>query len=87
MPVVATAILAYFVLRGQNEELKMAALALVAGLYVLAAVEDMLCEAHESAEDSRWSALSLLAGFALFLFVSEGLGWASNVLVMISDFL
>jgi len=39
-----------------------------------AAVEDMLREAHESAEDSRWSAASLIAGFALFLIASSGLG-------------
>lgn len=52
----------------------MTALVFVAGLYTLAAVEDMLREAHRSAEDSRWSALSLLGGFALFLLVSAGLG-------------
>ncbi len=72
VPVAATAILAYFALRGQSTGLKMAALVFVAGLYILAAVEDMLREAHESAEDSRWSALSLIAGFALFLVVSGG---------------
>jgi ZIP family zinc transporter len=52
----------------------MAALVFVAGLYTLAAVEDMMAEAHESAEDSRWSAISFLGGFALFLVVSGGLG-------------
>lgn len=41
---------------------------------ILAAVEDILEEAHESAGDTRWSALSFLAGFALFLLVSAGLG-------------
>lgn len=72
VPVMVAAILAYFVLRGQSEGLKMAALVFVAGLYTLAAVEDMLSEAHETAEDSRWSALSLVGGFALFLVVSSG---------------
>ena len=71
VPVVGTAAFAYFVLRGQDQALKMAALVFVAGLYTLAAVEDMLREAHEIAEDSRWSAVSFLAGFALFLVVSE----------------
>jgi ZIP family zinc transporter len=46
----------------------------VAGLYTLAAVEDMLEEAHESNEDTQWSAISFLVGFALFLLVSGGLG-------------
>lgn len=72
IPVVGAAVLSYFGLRGQSEVTKMAALVFVAGLYTLAAVEDMLQEAHETAEDSRWSALSFLGGFALFLLVSAG---------------
>lgn len=74
IPVVGAAIFAFFALRGQSEAIKMAALVFVAGLYTLAAVEDMLREAHESAEDSRWSAISFLGGFALFLVVAEGIG-------------
>lgn len=74
LPVVGAAVLAYYALRGQGEAAKMVALVFVAGLYTLAAVEDMLREAHESAEDSRWSAISFLGGFALFLVVSGGLG-------------
>lgn len=70
IPVVGSAIFAYFALRGQSETPKMAALVFIAGLYTLAAVEDMLREAHESSEDSRWSAISFLAGFALFLIIS-----------------
>ncbi len=74
LPVIGAAVLAHFVLRDQGEHVKLAALVFVAGLYTLAAVEDMIREAHQSAEDSRWSALCLLAGFALFLIVSGGLG-------------
>lgn len=74
VPVMTTAVLANFALRGQSEGLKMIALVFVAGLYILAAVEDMLREAHESAEDSRGSAFSLIAGFTLFLLVSNWLG-------------
>lgn len=74
IPVVSTAVLAYFLLRQQPEELKMAALVFVAGLYSLAAVEDMLHEAHETAEDTRWSAVSFIAGFALFLLISGSIG-------------
>ena len=73
VPVLGAAVLAYYALRGQSETVKMAALVFVAGLYTLAAVEDMLREAHESAEDSRWSAASFLFGFALFLVVSQSL--------------
>jgi ZIP family zinc transporter len=73
-PAVGAAVLAYVALRGQGEAVKMAALIFVTGLYMLAAVENMLREAHDSAEDSRWSAISFLAGFALFLVVSGGLG-------------
>jgi ZIP family zinc transporter len=74
VPVIGAAVLAYLALRGQGETIKMAALVFVAGLYTLAAVEDMMAEAHESAADSRWSAISFLGGFALFLVVSGGLG-------------
>ena len=70
LPVVGAALLAYFGLRGRSEPVKMAGLVFVAGLYTLAAVEDMLHEAHESAEDTRWSAISFLGGFALFLLLS-----------------
>ncbi|MGG6241440.1 ZIP family metal transporter [Nodosilinea sp. AN01ver1] len=72
IPVVGTALIAYFALRERSEALKMAALVFVAGLYNLAAVEDMLEEAHESNEDTQWSAISFLAGFALFLLISGG---------------
>ena len=72
IPVVGGALLSYFLLRSQSEPVKMAALVFVAGLYTLAAVEDMLNEAHDTREDSRWSALSMLMGFALFLVVSGG---------------
>ena len=70
LPVLVTAVLAYFGLRGRSESVQMAALVFVAGLYSLAAVEDMLREAHTSAEDSRWSSVFFLIGFALFLVVS-----------------
>jgi ZIP family zinc transporter len=71
-PVIGAAAFAFFILRGRSEAAKMAALVFVAGLYMLAAVEDMLHETHESAEDTRWSAISFLAGFALFLVMAGG---------------
>lgn len=70
LPVLGAAALAYFALRGRSDAAKMAALVFIAGLYTLAAIEDMLREAHDSAEDSRGSAISFLGGFALFLVVS-----------------
>lgn len=69
----ATALLTFFLLRGAGEPVKMAALMFGAGLLILAAVEDMLEEAHESREDTRLSVLFFLAGFVLFTLVSVGL--------------
>lgn len=72
-PVLGAAIFAYLALREQSDMSKMASLVFVAGLLALAAVEDMLREAHDAAEDSRWSAISFLFGFALFVVVSGAL--------------
>ena len=71
VPVVLAAGLAFVLLRGRSEAVQMTALVAVASLYALAAVEDMLGEAHESEADNRWSAASFLSGFALFLLVSQ----------------
>lgn len=72
VPVVGAAVAAYFMLREQSQVVKMAAVVFVAGLFILGAMEDMLREAHEADDDSRWSAMSLLLGFALYLLVSGG---------------
>lgn len=50
IPVLMMASLAYFFLRDQSDLWTMGALAFTAGLLALAAVEDMVSEAHESAE-------------------------------------
>lgn len=71
--IVKRAVLAYFLLRNAPEALKMAALVFVAGLLSVAAVEDMLEEAHEARADNRRSVLAFVAGFALFTLVSAGL--------------
>jgi ZIP family zinc transporter len=73
IPVVAMASIAYFFLKGQSEVWQMSALAFVAGLLALAAVEDMLSEAHESVEDTKWSLLLFTGGFVLFILVSAGI--------------
>ncbi|MAM59974.1 MAG: peptidoglycan-binding protein [Maritimibacter sp.] len=74
IPVVGAAVLAYYLLRGQSDSLQMGMLTLAAGLLTVAAVEDMLSEAHESAEDTRISILAFTGGFVIFTLVSAGLG-------------
>ncbi|ADJ28146.1 Peptidoglycan-binding lysin domain protein [Nitrosococcus watsonii C-113] len=72
LPALTAATLAYFLLRDQNETLKMAGLVFTAGLLTVAAVEDMVSEAHEIAQDTRWSDFSFIGGFVLFILVSAG---------------
>lgn len=67
------ALTSYFLLRDTAGWIKMAALVVVAGILTVAAVEDMLEEAHESREDSKSSILAFLLGFVLFVLVSVGL--------------
>lgn len=67
------ALIAWFLLRSAPEGAKYAALSFVAGLLSVAAVEDMLEEAHEATGDTRASSLSFILGFALFALVSAGL--------------
>lgn len=74
LPVLLAAMLAFFLLRGQGEALKMGALVFTAGLLTVAAIEDMISEAHEAAEDTRGSVLAFVGGFVLFTLVSAGLG-------------
>jgi ZIP family zinc transporter len=73
LPVLIAATLAYYLLRDQSAVWKMAALTFTAGLLTVAAVEDMLSEAHESSEDNRNSVLAFTGGFVLFVLVSAGL--------------
>ena len=70
---VGAALLAYLLLRDAGEGPKMAALTFVAGLLTVAAVEDMLAEAHDAQSDNRRSILAFIGGFVLFTLVSAGL--------------
>lgn len=72
--VVGSAMASYYLLRNAPEQMKMAGLVFVAGLLTVAAVEDMLEEAHEACADSRRSVLAFIGGFTLFTLVSAGLG-------------
>ena len=71
--VVGAALGSYFLLRNASQPLKMAALVFVAGLLTVAAVEDMLEEAHGARDDNRRSVLAFVSGFTIFTLVSAGL--------------
>jgi ZIP family zinc transporter len=74
LPTLLGAGLAYGLLRGRGEAVQLAALVGTAGLFTVAAFEDMIREAHETRDDSHLSTLALIGGFALFVLVSAGLG-------------
>ena len=74
VPVLGAALLGFLLLRGRPESWQYSALVAAAGLYTVAAFEDIIAEAHEAAEDSRRSTIALVAGFVLFIFVSAALG-------------
>ena len=61
----------YWLLRDQSRALQLSALAFTAGLLILAAVEEMLGEAHEAADDSRVTSAFFIGGFALFMLVGS----------------
>ena len=70
---VGAAVIAYLLLRNAPDSAKYVALSFVAGLLSVAAVEDMLEEAHEAKADTRMSTLAFVGGFALFTLVSAEL--------------
>lgn len=72
-PLVAT-LVAYLLLREAGQGTQSAALVVTAGLFSVAALEDMLKEAHEAESDSKVLTLSLVLGFSLFAIVSQILG-------------
>lgn len=74
IPIVAAALFSYFLLRDRPESLKLGVLVFTAGLYTLAAVEEMLSQAHDTQKDTRYSSLFFLLGFALFTVVSSSFG-------------
>ena len=74
VPALAAALLGFLVLRDRPESWQYSALVAAAGLYTVAAFEDIIAEAHEAAADSRRSTIALVAGFVLFVFTSAALG-------------
>jgi len=74
LPATIGAAFSYLALRNQPEATQFAVLVATAGLFSVAAFEDMITEAHDAADDSRTSTAALLIGFATFTLVSAGLG-------------
>lgn len=70
IPVLSAAGLSYLFLRDQDPAYQVLGLAFAAGLLVLAAVEDLVPEAHERAEDTYLSGLIFICGFSLFMLLS-----------------
>ena len=73
IPIFLGATIGYWAVRGQPEIVKMSLLAFTAGILTTVVVEEIVPEAHEG-EDSRWAALALVGGFALFALLSVYLG-------------
>lgn len=74
VPAVVAAVIGFLVLRSRPEAWQYSALTAAAGLYTVAAFEDIIQEAHEATQDSRRSTIALIAGFTLFVFTSALLG-------------
>ena len=74
LPCLAGATIGYWLLRAQSEALQLSALAFTAGILLIAAVEDLLREAHGAAADTRLSAAFFIGGFALFTRLGAALG-------------
>ena len=73
-PAVVAAVIGFLVLRTRPEAWQYGALTATAGLYTVAAFEDVIHEAHETTSDNRYSTVALIAGFTLFVFTSALLG-------------
>lgn len=74
IPVVGGAVLSYSLLRQSSPTVQAGILVMVAGLLTMAAVEDILKEAHESKADTSFSLAALAGGFVLFTLLTGWLG-------------
>ena len=70
LPVLLGATVEYWGVRGLPEVYKFVLLAFTAGILLTVAVEEIVGEAHETIEDSRWASIALVGGFALFALIS-----------------
>jgi ZIP family zinc transporter len=73
VPILLGATIGYWAVRGQPPIVKFSLLAFTAGVLLTVVIEEIVPEAHEGKE-SRWAALALVSGFALFALVSAYFG-------------
>jgi len=73
VPVLAGATLGWFALRSASELVTLSVLALTGGALLTVVIEEMVPEAH-GGQTSRWGAIFLTAGFAIFGAVSVYVG-------------
>ena len=73
VPILLAATLGYWTVRDAPDLYKLSLLAFTAGILLTVAVEEMVVQAHQT-EDSRWDALMLVGGFALFALIAVYLG-------------
>lgn len=71
LPILFAALASFFLLREQGPQVQLTVLALIAGLLLVAATEEIIGGAHVAANDSRLSAISIVADFVLFALVSS----------------
>lgn len=74
LPVLIGAIVGYFALKNAPEIVTLSVLALTGGALVSVVLEEVLTESHKKDEESRYSVLFLVGGFALFAWVSAYFG-------------
>lgn len=70
LPVLAGALISYFLLRGLPEYYQLGALAFIAGMLLVAAAEEIMTEAHDVYPPSKLSSAALIGGFTLFALVA-----------------
>ena len=71
IPITIGALLSYFLLRDASEASQLTALAFTAGILLVAAVEEIIGEAHGAAGDTKGSTFAISAGFVLFALIAS----------------
>jgi len=71
VPVLAGALISYFVLRDAAETMQLTALAFTAGLLLIAASEEIIGEAHEAVCDTKSATFATAVGFVIFALVAS----------------
>lgn len=74
VPIMVGALLSYWFLRDAAVAWQMGVLAFAAGMLIVAAVEDIVPEAHETAADTALATSMVVGGFALFTLISSYFG-------------